>query len=86
MKKGKFWLSQIIMVAIVSLALSSPALADKPTDKKDNGKTTTTSNKGKGKGSGSDSGTTDGGSTGDGSYPCPAGYVWLDLYSMCIPR
>ena len=82
MKKGKFWLSQIIMVAIVSLVLSSPALADKPTDKKDNGKTTTTSNKGKGKGSGSGSTTTDSGSP-DGS--CPDGYIWLDLYGFCIP-
>ncbi len=88
MIKAKFWLYQIIMVAIVSLVLSSPALADKPTDKKDNGKTTTTSNKGKGKGSGSDSGTTDSGSTGsqigtdDGE--CPPGMIWLDLYNMCI--
>ncbi len=33
MKKAKFWLSQIIMVAIVSLVLGSPALADKPIEK-----------------------------------------------------
>ncbi len=82
MRKTKFWLYQIIMVAIVSLALSSPALADKPVDKKDNGKTTTTSNKGKGKGSGSDSDT---GSVGSLDGTCPDGYVWLDLYGFCIP-
>ena len=79
MIKGKFWLYQIIMVAIVSLVLSSPALADKPTDKKDNGKTTTTSNKGKGKGSGSNSDTTT--TSGD---VCPEGMVWLDLWGTCM--
>ena len=30
MKKAKFWISQVIMVAIVSMVLGSPALADKP--------------------------------------------------------
>jgi hypothetical protein len=80
MKKAKFWLSQIILVAIVSLVLSSPVLADKPAEKQ---------NKGKGKGSDStttETSTTGGGSTSDGTYPCPEGYVWLDFYSMCIPR
>ncbi len=89
MIKAKFWLYQIIMVAIVSLVLSSPALADKPTDKKDNGKTTTTSNKGKGKGSSSDSDTTEtgttGDSTGDDSGDGPDGMIYLPLYGMCIP-
>ena len=95
MKKAKFWLYQIIMVAIVSLVLSSPALADKPADKKDNGKTTTTSNNGKGKGSDGTQMAPDGtmidtstGSqieTDDGNSPCPDGFVWLDLYNMCIP-
>ena len=88
MIKGKFWLYQIIMVAIVSLVLSSPALADKPTDKKDNGKTTTSSNNGKGKGSGSDSGTTDGGSTDGGTdsgYPCPVGEIYWPYFDTCIP-
>ncbi len=86
MRKTKFWLYQIIMVAIVSLVLSSPALADKPLEKKDNGKTTTTSNKGKGKGSDSDTSTTDGGNS-NGSDPgfCPEGYIWLELYGFCIP-
>ena len=83
MKKAKFWLSQIIMVAIISLALSSAALAEKPTEKKNNGKTTTTtSSKGKGNDSGSDSGSETVGSL-DGT--CPDGYVWLDLYGFCIP-
>ena len=81
MKKGKFWLSQIIMVAIVSLALSSHALADKPVEKKDNGKTTTTSNNGKGKGSGSGSDTTTTTTSGD---VCPEGMVWLDLWGTCM--
>ncbi len=30
MRKTKFWLIQIVMLAIVSLILGSPALADKP--------------------------------------------------------
>ncbi len=30
MRKTKFWLAQIVMLAIVSLILGSPALADKP--------------------------------------------------------
>ena len=33
MKKAKFWISQVIMVAIVSMVLGSPALADKPIEK-----------------------------------------------------
>ena len=89
MKKAKFWLSQIVMVAILSLVLGSPALAGKPTGnggdcsvKKIKGvcpddTSGDTSDGGSGYTSGDQVGTTDG--------DCPDGMVWLDLYNMCIP-
>ena len=88
MKKAKFLVSQLIIAVFLVFLLGSPALAEKPTDK--GGKPTKTC---KGNNCSSDSGddgstdggSTDGGSTGDGSSPCPAGFVWLDLYGMCIP-
>ena len=88
MKKTKFWLSQIVMVAILSLVLGSPALAGKPTSstaksgdcsvKKVKGVCPDdTSDGGSGYTTGGQIGTTDG--------DCPDGMVWLDLYNMCIP-
>ncbi len=69
------------MVATVSMVLSSPALAEKPVDKKDNGKITTTSKKVKG--NGSSSGTTEK-VLPDETGNCPDGWVWLELYGFCI--
>ena len=89
MKNVKIWVSQILMVAMLTVVLSSSAMAGKPAGK---GKCADGETKVKGVCTviTTDDGSSDTGSTGGGSGggstdgTCPEGMVWLDLYGFCV--
>jgi hypothetical protein len=101
MKNVKFWVTQIFMVAMLTVILSSSAMAGKAgkggkcADGYSKVKGICVADSGGSTGGGStDTSTTDtstggGYTTGDQigttDGDCPAGYVWLDLYNRCIP-